>query len=166
MAIQLIRRSAKSPAVARLVRRCLRDNVLASFATVDVRGRAHIHTAYFAWAPNWSLYYYSYPDSKHSQNLQRNPSMAVAVFDSHQTWGREDRGLQLIGVASEGRGPVAVEARHRYASRFPGFAEWVRAETAETGSFEPRPYRFRARRAKLFDEPALGSGVFAEIRLP
>jgi Pyridoxamine 5'-phosphate oxidase len=99
----------------------LRENVLASFATVDARGRAHINTACFAWSKDWNLFFYSYPDSCHSSNLRRNASMAVAVFDSHQRWGRPDRGVQLFGIAVECGGEWRNTAARIYAQRFHGF---------------------------------------------
>lgn len=166
MAIRVVRRSISSPVIFGCLRRFLSDNVLASFASVNPRGTAHIHTAYFAWAQDWTLYYYSYPDSDHSRNLRSNPSMAVAVFDSRQTWGRPDRGVQLFGRCGEARGRLAAAAERCYASRFPAYVRWAETAREGEGALGLRPYRFRPRRAKLFDERVLGDGVFAEVRLP
>ena len=165
MATRLVRRSIDEPVISKCLRRFLSENVLASFATVDGREKAYINTAYFAWSESWTLYFYSYPLAKHSRNIRWNPSMAVAVFDSHQTWGSPDRGVQLFGVCSEAQGRAKAEAVRCYASRFPGFSRWVETTRRQEGAFRLRPYRFRARRAKLFDERTLGSGVFAQVRL-
>jgi uncharacterized protein YhbP (UPF0306 family) len=144
----------------------LRENVLASFATHDLRGRSHINTAYFAWAADWSLYFYSYPDSRHCRNLKRRSSMAVAIFDSHQRWGHPDRGVQLFGIAGEATGKRAGLAAAFYSKRFPGFQKWKARAEREEGAFGLRPYRFRPRRIKLFDERTLGGGRFVEIKIP
>src|SRR5439155_25614683 len=38
-------------------------------------------------------------DSRHSRNLTANRSAAITIYDSHQTWGGFDRGMQLFGTA-------------------------------------------------------------------
>ncbi|MCI4347754.1 MAG: pyridoxamine 5'-phosphate oxidase family protein [Thermoplasmata archaeon] len=146
--------------------RLLRENVLASFATVDARGRAHINTAYFAWSNDWNLFFYSYPDALHCRNLEGRPSMAVAVFDSHQRWGNPDRGVQMFGTGREAIGKWARVAWSAYSRRFPGAEKWrAQAERGEE-SFGLCPYRFRPVRAKILDERALGAGRFVEISIP
>jgi len=140
--------------------------VLASFATVDPKGRSHINTAYFAWSDDWTIFFYSYPDSQHCRNLARHPSMAVAVFDSHQRWGHPDRGAQLFGRAGEASGPSARVAAAVYARRFPGFGAWQTRLEQDEGRFLLRPFSFRPRRAKIFNERSLGGGRFVEVRIP
>jgi len=75
-----------------------------------------------------------------------------AVYDSNQSWGKPDRGIQLFGTAREVVGSAARDAERTYAKRFPGYRE------SEFSAY--RFYRFRPRRLKLFDERALGTGVF------
>jgi uncharacterized protein YhbP (UPF0306 family) len=96
------------------------------------------------------------PRAQHSKNLSANNSAAIAVFDSTQTWGNPDRGIQLFGRAQ----PAAAgddDARRTYVERFPRFAD------TDLGAY--RLYRFRARRLKLFDETALGGGTFVRARV-
>jgi uncharacterized protein len=166
MGIEVVHGALTNRRVRASLLRLLRENVLASFATVDARGRAHINTAYFAWSKDWNLFFYSYPDSCHCFNLRRNASMAVAIFDSRQRWGRPDRGVQLFGTASEARGKWRNAATRIYAQRFPGFEKWRGDEVHNEGRFVLRPYRFRPSRAKVFDEPSLGSGRFIEVDFP
>lgn len=92
--------------------------------------------------------------------------MAVAVFDSHQRWGGADRGVQLFGAGSEAVGPSAGVAAAAYSRRFPGFEKWRARTERDEGVFRLRPFRFRPRRAKLFDERSLGSGRFVEVVVP
>ncbi|MFY9716611.1 MAG: hypothetical protein WAK40_01560 [Thermoplasmata archaeon] len=92
--------------------------------------------------------------------------MAVAIFDSHQRWGRPDCGVQLFGTCGEATGRMAEAASITYAKRFPGFEGWRAANEHDEGSFRLRPFRFRPRRAKLFDERKLGSGRFVEVTFP
>lgn len=166
MGIQVVRGYLTSPRVRSSLLRLLRENVLASFATVDARGRAHINTAYFAWTQDWSIVFYSYPTSRHCRNLRQRPSMAVAIFDSHQRWGRPDCGVQLFGTCGEATGLLAKSSATTYAKRFTGFESWRARDERDEGSFRLRPFLFRPRRVKLFDERNLGGGRFVEVMIP
>jgi nitroimidazol reductase NimA-like FMN-containing flavoprotein (pyridoxamine 5'-phosphate oxidase superfamily) len=133
-------------------RRLLDASTLCAISTVSSAGRPHVHTAYFAWSGSFDLYWMSDPASTHSRNLRAKPAAAIAVYDSGQTWGRPDRGLQLFGSAREAAGAARERAERTYADRFAGF----RADEFE--GF--RLYRCRPRRLKVFDETTFGSGVF------
>lgn len=149
-----IERSPRPVAAARLVtlaRRLLDASTLCAIATVAPGGRAHINTAYFAWNRDLEIVWLSNPGARHSRNLRRNPSVAIAVHDSTQAWGDPDRGIQLFGTALESVGRLTQEYERTYATRFPGY------EGPAFGAY--RLYRFRPRRIKVFDEGALGSGV-------
>jgi uncharacterized protein len=137
--------------LAELARELLDGSMLCAVATVSSRGRAHVNTVYFAWDDELTLVWLSDPEAQHSRNVRGGGSAAVAVFDSTQSWGGPDRGIQLFGSAREA-GRAAEEAESVYARRFPGY------DRAELAGY--RFYRFRPRRIKLFHEEALGSGVF------
>jgi uncharacterized protein YhbP (UPF0306 family) len=166
MGIVTVRGTLSQRPVRTSLIRLLRENVLASFATVDARGCAHINTAYFAWSTDWTLFFYSYPSSSHCRNLADRPSMAVAIFDSRQRWGRADRGVQLFGTGCEAFGRRAEVAAAVYAKRFPGFEKWRARLGRAEGTFQLRPYEFCTRRVKLFDERSLGAGRFVEVDNP
>jgi uncharacterized protein YhbP (UPF0306 family) len=166
VSIEIVPGTLSNPRVRSSLLRLLRENVLASFATVNSRGRAYVNTAYFAWSNDWNLFFYSYPNSQHSSNLRHNSSMAVAIFDSRQRWGGPDRGVQLFGRASEARGKGAVAASKVYARRFSGFAKWRADVERQEGAFVLRPYRFKPSRAKIFDERSLGGGRFIDLHVP
>ncbi|MCI4351029.1 MAG: pyridoxamine 5'-phosphate oxidase family protein [Thermoplasmata archaeon] len=166
MSVRTIAGSLATPKVRRSLSRILRGNVLASMATAGPRGQAHIHTAYFAYQPDLTLYFYSYPNSRHARYLHRHSSMAVAIFDSTQVWGRSDRGLQLFGRCRPARGKAVRAASDAYGRRFPGFRRWVRSLERVDGRFGLEPFRFTPRQLVLFDERVFGSGVFVRIALP
>ena len=65
---------------------------------------------YFAWTSGFDVIWISDPDSRHSRNLSVNRSAAVTIYDSHQTWGGWDRGLQLFGTAGVVTGRTAEQA--------------------------------------------------------
>ena len=151
------RRPVGTRRLAALAADLLDASTLCAIATVDRRGQAHVHTAYFAWNHELELVWLSEPGAQHSMNLVVGSSAAVAVFDSTQVLGNPDRGIQLFGRAQAVDGPAAEAASSLYATRFAGF------DHAETAAY--RFYRFRARRLKLFDESALGLGTFVTARL-
>jgi uncharacterized protein YhbP (UPF0306 family) len=136
-----------------LARSLLDASCLCAIATVGKGGRAHINTAYFAVSTRLDLVWLSDPSSRHSRNIQTRSTVAVAVYNSEQSWGAPDRGIQLFGVARETRGGDAPEAERIYLERFPSY------DAAAFSGY--RLYRFRPRRVKLFDEGTLGSATFA-----
>jgi uncharacterized protein YhbP (UPF0306 family) len=128
---------------------------LCALATVSPGGRAHVNTAYFAWSSSLDLVWLSHPGAVHSGNVRTRRTVAVAVYDSHQTWGDADRGIQLMGTAQELLGRAADDAERVYVGRFPEYSDSVGYHF----------YRFRPRRLKLFDEGVLGAGVFVTARV-
>jgi uncharacterized protein YhbP (UPF0306 family) len=137
-------------------RRLLDASELCAIATVTPRGKAHVNTAYFAWSPEWRLVWLSDPGATHSRNIRTNGSVAVAVYDSNQSWGAGDRGLQLHGSARERSGSAALAAEELYGRRFPAHPR--------SNSSAYRFWEFRARRLKLFDEEVFGAGTFVTAR--
>lgn len=135
-----------------LTGRLLDASRLCAIATVSPRGRAHVNTAYFAWSPALELVWISEPRAQHSSNVRGRGTVAVAVYDSNQPWGGFDRGVQLFGTAAQLDGSAAGGAARIYAQRFPDY------RASELTGY--RMYLFRPRRLKLFDEQALGTGVF------
>jgi uncharacterized protein YhbP (UPF0306 family) len=157
MAIKRSRRPIAGDRIAATARRLLDASQLCAIATVDRRGRAYINTAYFAWTPAFALVWLSEPRAKHSTNIRANESVAIAVYDSRQTWGKRDRGIQVFGSAARVRGSGAGEFERAYAERFPDYAP------ADMPAF--RLYVLHAERLKLFDETDLGPGVFVTARI-
>ena len=129
---------------------------LCALSTVSPSGRAHINHMYFAWTDRFEVVWVSDPDSIHSRNLARNSSAAVTIFDSHQTWGRPDRGIQLFGTARVTAGPPAADAGRVYGKRFRDF---------EPETYPLPLYRFTPRTVKLFDERALAPVTFVTARV-
>ena len=111
---------------------------------------------YFAWSDRFEIFWISDADSIHSRNLARNSSAAVTIYDSHQTWGRPDRGIQLFGVAGVTTGRREQEAQRVYGGRFPNY-------DAEAQGLPM--YRFNGRTVKLFDERALAPVTFVTARV-
>jgi uncharacterized protein YhbP (UPF0306 family) len=157
MAIERSHRRLAAARITATARQLLEASTLCAVATVARSGRAHVNTAYFAWSRDFEIVWLSEPGATHSRNLRANPSTAIAVYDSGQTWGKPDRGIQLFGTAREVAGDAAEQAEALYGRRFPAYAK------ADLGAY--RFYRFTPRRLKLFDEPALGAATFVTARV-
>jgi uncharacterized protein YhbP (UPF0306 family) len=155
--IERSRRPLAASRIAELARRLLDASTLCAIATVAPRGRAHINTAYFAWTPALDVVWLSEPRSRHSRNIRRNPAVAAAVYDSTQSWGQPDRGIQLFGTAREVGGSAAGVLEAFYARRFPEYS------SSDEGAY--RFYVLRPLRLKLFDEQELGVGVFVSAHV-
>jgi uncharacterized protein YhbP (UPF0306 family) len=145
------RRRVGQARLRRIAEELLEASTLCGIATVTRGGEAYVNTAYFAWTPDLRIVWASEPRARHSRNLRVNASAAVAVYDSGQTWGRPDRGIQLFGTARE----AGEDAATVYGSRFPEFAELTAY----------RLHELVPRRMKLFDERTLGAATFVTARV-
>lgn len=150
MTVERRSRRFSSERLERVARRLMNASTLCSLATVSPGGRAHINHMYFAWNDHYEVFWFSDKDSVHSRNLERNPTAAITVYDSHQVNGRPDRGIQLFGTAGIATGDEAMRV---YTRRF-------RVDpSAYTG------YRFRARNVKLFDERSFAPAMLVSARV-
>jgi len=155
-----VQRVAERIAAVRLkaiARRLLSASTLCAISTVASDGRAYINTAYFAWSPAFEVVWLSAPEARHSRNIQRRPSVAIAVYDSAQKWGGSDRGIQLFGTARKLPGRAARDAARLYGRRFKAYAG------EELNAY--RFYRFRPRTLKLFHARELGGGMFVTAKV-
>jgi hypothetical protein len=155
--IERSKRPVASDRIAELARRALDASTLCAVATVARGAHAHVNTAYFAWSPKLDLVWLSEPRAGHSRNIRANASVAVAVYDSGQAWGGQDRGIQLFGAAREIGTTGVRDVEALYAARFPDY------DPVSMGGY--RFYVLRPRRLKVFDERELGAGVFVTARL-
>jgi uncharacterized protein len=151
--------------IRRSIARILRENVLCSMSTVTPGNRPHINTAYFCYTSDLELYFLSDPSSRHSQNLERNPSLAMTIFRSAQEWGGQDRGLQLFGICRRTRGRGAGDAERCYAARFSPYRKWMKglspAERRQAALLRSYAfYRFLPSRIKILDEREFGGAMF------
>jgi uncharacterized protein YhbP (UPF0306 family) len=155
--IQRARKAISQGRLRSLTRRLLNASTLCAISTVSADGRAHINTAYFAWNASFDIVWLSAPEAHHSRNVQRRPSVAIAIYGSAQKWGGSDRGIQIFGSARELTGRSARDAERTYGRRFRSYAQ------DELSAY--RFYRLRPTRLKLFHERELGGATFATARV-
>ncbi|HYU07147.1 MAG TPA: pyridoxamine 5'-phosphate oxidase family protein [Thermoplasmata archaeon] len=169
--LKTVRRRWSEAAVQQSVRRIMHENVLCSMSTIGARNRPHINTAYFCYSPSMEIFFISDVGSAHCRNLNTNPSMAMAVFRSTQTWGGSDRGLQLFGTCRPVAGRLADRAKRLYGTRFPRYARLLAARSgaANRAAEQLRSYafyRFVPQTVKILDERVFGGAVFVVVSIP
>jgi uncharacterized protein YhbP (UPF0306 family) len=157
MTIERSRQRIAARRITEVAHELLDATTLCAIATVERTGRAYINTAYFAWSRSLEIVWISEPRAKHSRNIHADGTTAIAVFDSNQSWGRPDRGIQLFGIASKAERDALDCAVAIYAERFPAFTE------SDRPAYDA--YLFRARPLKIFHERAFGGGVFVTATL-
>jgi uncharacterized protein YhbP (UPF0306 family) len=163
MSIRLDCPAVGAERLAEAVHRILGETMLCSMATLGPGNQVHINAAFFAWNETLELFFLSAPDAVHWRNLERVPTMALAVFDGHQRWGTHHRGLQLFGEGGRVGATKLDEAERLYADRFESYHEFKERGGAAFGAL--RFYVFRAGALKLLDEEAFGEArlISAEI---
>ncbi len=153
MAIERSKRRVAERRIKAVAHGLLDASTLCAIATVSPPGRAHVSTAYFAWSPDLHLVWLSEPGATHSRNLRGNSSAAIAVYDSSQSWGKPDRGIQVFGSVRAGE----ADAEETYVGRFRDY---------RSSNFPAyRLYELVPRRLKLFDERELGAATFVTARV-
>jgi uncharacterized protein YhbP (UPF0306 family) len=141
----------------------LEANELMGMATV-CGSEAYSNTAYFAFNEQMDIFVLCEPTTQHSQNLVHNQSMAAAIFDSHQPWTSDKRGLQLFGTCEIASGTDLAEAVARYLKRFVGLKQWVtNPDDILRGAINSKFYVMRVTSLKLFDEPTFGKEEFISL---
>ena len=156
MRVESLDRPVTSARLMRVARRLLDAARLCAIATKD-RGDAYVNTAYFAWTARLEIVWISSEEARHSRNLRADPTCAIAVFDTHQTWGGNDRGIQLFGRARLARGRARTNAKRAYGKRF-------RAYDPKENAGLP-PYVFTPTLVKLFHEGEFGGATWVVARV-
>lgn len=79
--------------------RCfLAQHTTMTLSTVCEDGSGYASPLFFYCDSNCALYWFSDADSRHSRNLEREPRVAVAVYEEVESW-REIHGVQMLGTA-------------------------------------------------------------------
>jgi uncharacterized protein YhbP (UPF0306 family) len=156
MSIEQPNQRVAADRLAAAARSLLEASALCAIATVRPDGSAYVNTAYFAFSPQLDLVWISDPEAQHSRNIRSRATVAIVVYNSAQSWGAQDRGIQLFGSGRE-LAESSAGAEALYAGRFP---DYVRERF---GAY--RFYVFRPDRIKLFDERELGAGRFVTARV-
>jgi len=77
----------------------LADNLYLVLGTVDAAGRPWVSPVFFAARGENRLFWVSSPDSRHSRNIDGQPTVAITVFDSRAGIGAGEA-VYMTGTAS------------------------------------------------------------------
>lgn len=77
---------------------CMESTEYCCIATVDKRG-TWSNPVFFAWDSVFNLYFISQMHSRHMQNIQRNPRVAVSIYSTQQKG-------DVLGIKLEGNATI------------------------------------------------------------
>jgi nitroimidazol reductase NimA-like FMN-containing flavoprotein (pyridoxamine 5'-phosphate oxidase superfamily) len=143
----------------------LSANELCAIATV-MGGGSYIHTAYYAYSSNLEFYYLSQPSDQHSQNIEQNESVAIAVWNKPDKWSENLQGVQVFGRCKEvGPGRDLVEGMKLFLQQFHDFSKVMKSPGRFMDGITLRMYMVRPRSLKLIDEPRFGRRNFIVVQV-
>ncbi len=152
--------------IEKSIKGILEHNILLSMASIN-ENEAWINAGYYAFDEHLNIYYLTPPSSQHAKNLEMNPSVAVSVFDSHQTDPTKPKqGLQIFGTWSLVDATSLPRVTLLYAKRFPWLGSFIKHPLDWTKKIlESRLYQITPKRIKIFDEPTFGEETWVEITI-
>ena len=95
-----------------IAREILRARSYVVLATADADGVPWASPVWFAMESYQELYWVSYPDARHSQNIAARPQIAMVVFDSTVAPG-SGQGVYMTATAAHADRPRRDRARDR-----------------------------------------------------
>ncbi|MFB6116279.1 MAG: pyridoxamine 5'-phosphate oxidase family protein [Candidatus Nanosalina sp.] len=138
------------------------ENKLLALVTVSEGQEAFNATAFYAFDDDLNFYILTEPNTDHCKNLRENSSISLSIYDSHQDWGDEKKGLQVFGKAEQVPEEEIPEVLELYLERFPELGEWV-SEPGEMDSIDSQFYVIRPEKIKIFDEPRFGKETWVNV---
>lgn len=143
----------------------LNVNTLCSIATLK-SGNSYIHTAYYCFNKHLDFYFISDPATQHTKNVEENPSIAMAIYDSRQSWDNNKAGLQIFGICKTATGAQLVEGTMLYLQRFTGLKQWIQhPDDFLKGAINSRMFLIETNWLKLFDENNFGEENFISLNV-
>ena len=143
------------------------SNILLSMASIKDGKDSWINTAYYAYSSSLKLYYVSPPSTQHSKNIDRNTSVAVSIFDTHQNPTDQKSGLQIFGMCRQATGEEVAEGLTLYSERFPWLSKYIKTpEDFDKGILESKLYIITPHTIKILDEAVFGEEKWVTVNIP
>jgi uncharacterized protein YhbP (UPF0306 family) len=147
------------------INKILSGNKLGAFATIN-NSESYINSAYYCFNSKMDLYFISDPTTQHIANIKTNPSVAVAIAKSDQSWDNNKNGLQLFGKCEQAKGLTLIEGTALYLKRFVALKQWItNADDFVKGAIGSQMYVVKISKIKLFDEEVFGEEVYIDLEL-
>lgn len=139
----------------------LEKNTTLALATVD-NGDPYINTAHFGYSEKLEFFIITSPTTKHSQNAEKNPHVAIAIWNTPEKSGTNLQGLQLFGVYKRVNGKEIDYALRVYGAGSKDFLEkFPSAEVFEKAGLTF--YKITVNKIKLLNEPRFGRRNFIDL---
>jgi uncharacterized protein YhbP (UPF0306 family) len=147
------------------ISRILNENILGSVASIN-NNESYIHTAYFSYNKALELFFISDPATQHTFNIEKNPSVAIAIYDSKQPWDNNKCGLQIFGKCEIAKNTKLVEGTMLYLKRFAGLKQWIKhPDDFVKGAINSKMFLITPHSIKLFDEETFGEENFISLNI-
>ena len=106
-----------------IVKKIIDSSTYLTLATTDGE-KPWANAVFFASDKKYNLYFTSYNNSQHVQNILHNPHVSIAIFDSHIVPGTGAQGVQIEALCHRVTTDDLPEAiKVVYAKRFPDAKE-------------------------------------------
>ncbi len=135
--------------------RILSNNKLLAMATVN-ECKSYINTAFFCFDELLNIFMLNDLSSHHVANIAKNPSVALAIYDSSQGVASKREGLQIFGNCEKAEGELEERGMRLYLGRFPEFEQWLRASGKGIDAAKKMVYVVKPEKIVLYDEPDFG----------
>jgi len=135
---------------------------LCTIATCGSDGTPSAATVFFVLdEDDLVLHLMTGPDTTHGRHLLENPSVAITVFSTDQSWTDKKRGLQIFATGALTPAMAVPGVLGQYLARYRGVRGWIKgaADLPKTGS---RFFSLTIDRVKLLDESTFGERVHVQ----
>jgi len=78
----------------------IENNQYMTIASSDELGRPWAAPVAYVYDAEYNFYWVSVPESRHQQNIKKNPDIVISIFDSQQLWGI-GAGVQIEATSGE-----------------------------------------------------------------
>jgi uncharacterized protein YhbP (UPF0306 family) len=127
---------------------------------------SYINTGHYGFDEHLKMVVFTQPYTQHSQNIEKNPSVAIAIWTEPAIPGTDLQGVQLFGECVRVPDNELQEAIDVYTSHNPSFSNLVKVpKDFETAPTESRLYWVKIKSLKLIDEPAFGKRNFISLEV-
>lgn len=103
----------------------LSSNICAALSTISLSGILHSNTVYYCFDKNLNIYFASDCTTTHANNIQVNCNVAMCIWTSPESYGKDHVGVQIEGICNELSGFELVKAWGLYIKRFPVFQQKI-----------------------------------------
>lgn len=136
---------------------------VATISSTDEGLQSHISTAFYCYTNRFDFYILTSPNTIHAKNLEKNSTVALAIFDSHQVWDSPKEGLQMFGKMRLAPATSVPEAFATYIKEYPGLLRYLTHPSEIVDKLENRFFKIEIEKIRIFDEPSFGSEVWIDV---